>query len=160
MENVSDVSNISDLTTAILNEIDRQWSQAKQSEDQRLAISNFIVVIAVAAQGFIVEKDFPRRALVLAVSLVVLGLFGAIASAKYYERFRMSMTRVGRLRERLDELHPDLKLDETEQRADRKHAERYPRISRLRLHLIWRFLMLGIAVVGGYDIYVILRYGR
>jgi hypothetical protein len=77
----------SDYTDVLLNEIDRQWSQAKQSEDQRAALSNFIVVIAVAGQGFIVDRDFPRRALVVAVALAVLGLFGAIASAKYYERF-------------------------------------------------------------------------
>jgi hypothetical protein len=73
----------------------------------------FIIVIGVAAQGFIVDKDFPKRAMAVAISLVVLGLFGFLATAKYYERFRMSMSRVGRLREELDRLHADLKLDES-----------------------------------------------
>ena len=114
----------------------------------------------MAGQGFIVDSDFPKRALAVAVSLVVLGIFGAIASAKYYERFRMSMTRVGRFRERLDAIRPDLKLDETERHADAKHASRYPYTSRVRLHLLWRVLMLGIAVMGLFDVYVIVKYGH
>ena len=102
-----------DVTKIVLSEIDRQWGQAKQSEDQRATLSNFIVV---AAQGFIVDKGFPKRAMVVAVCLTILGLFGAIAVAKYYERFRLSMTRVGRLREQLDGLYPQVKLELDRQR--------------------------------------------
>ena len=53
----------------------------------------------------------------------------------------MSMTRVGRFREQLDVLNPDLKLDETEQRADHKRSSRNPLLSHLRLYLLWRLLM-------------------
>ena len=151
---------MANITEILLNEVGRQWSQAKQSEDQRAALSNFIVVIAVAGQGFIVDKDFPKRAMVLAVFMTLLGLFGAVAVAKYYERFRMSMTRVGRLREQLDSLHPELKLDEIEQRADARHSSRFPRLSHLRLHLLWRFLMLGIALMGAFDICMIMNFGH
>jgi hypothetical protein len=154
------MSDDAEINAIILSEIDRQWSQAKQSEDQRAALSNFIIVIAVAAQGFIVDKGFAKRTMVLAVSMVVLGIFGAIASGKYYERFRMSMARVGRLREQLDRLYPTLKLDETEQRADGKHTARYPRLSRIRLHLLWRFLMLGIAALGAFDLYMVCKLGQ
>jgi len=110
------------VTGMLTGEMDRQWAQAKQSEDQRAALSSFIIVIGVAAQGFIVDKDFPKRAMAVAISMVILGLFGFLATAKYYERFRMSMSRVGRLREELDHLHADLKLDEIEQRADNLSA--------------------------------------
>jgi hypothetical protein len=72
----------------------------------------------------------------------------------------MSMTRVGRLRERLDELHPDLRLADTEERADKKHFGRYPLIARVRLHLLWRLLMLGIALMGIIDVYLVLKYGH
>jgi hypothetical protein len=120
----------------------------------------FIIVIGVAAQGFIVDKDFPKRAMAVAISLVVLGLFGFLATAKYYERFRMSMSRVGRLREELDRLHADLKLDEIEQRADKKHAGRYPVSSWVRLHLLWEFLMVCIALLGAVDVYMICQFGH
>jgi hypothetical protein len=149
-----------EVTTILLNEIDRQWSQAKQSEDQRAILSNFIVVIAVASEGFMVSKDFPKRALVVAISMIILGLFGAVASAKYYERFRMSMTRVGRLREKLDDMYPDLGLDETEEKADLKHASRYSVLSALRLNFLWSILMLGIGLLGAFDAYIICKYGH
>lgn len=151
---------MADKADVILNEVDRQWSQARQSEDQRATLSNLILLIAVAAQGFIVEKDFPKRALVVAVALVLLGAFGTVAVAKYYERFRMSMSRVGRLRERLDRNIPDLGLDELERKADEKHRKRYPQLSSVRLHYLWRLLMLSIAILGVYDLYVIARYGN
>jgi len=147
-------------TEIILNDMERQWSQAKQSEDQRATLSNFIVVIALAAQGFVVDKDFPKRALAVAIIITLLGIFGALASAKYYERFRLSMTRVGRLRERLDAMHPNLKLDETEAIADGKHASRHPLLRRIRLNFLWRLLMLGIAALGLFDLYIILRFGK
>ena len=154
------MANIAEVKDIVLNEIDRQWSQAKQSEDQRATLSNFIVLIAVAAQGYIIDKDFPKRALVVAVVLMCLGLFGVVATAKYYERFRMSMTRVGRLREKLDGLFPDLKLDVTEALADRRHHSRYPYLSAVRLHLLWRAIMGSIFALGAYDLYVILEYGH
>ena len=149
-----------EIADVILNELGNQWRQAKQSEDQRAILSNFIVIIAVAAEGFIVDKDFPKRALAVAISMTVLGIFGAIASAKYYERFRLSMTRVGRLRERLDVIYPALGLDAIEERADLKHADRYPRLSKIRLNYLWRILMIGIAILGLFDVYIILKYGR
>ena len=149
---------MADTTDIILNELGRQWSQAKQSEDQRATLSNFIIIISVAAQGFIVQNDFPSRAMVVAVFLTLLGIFGAIASAKYYERFRLSMCRVGRLREKLDTLHPDLKLDELEALSDAKHLKRHPRLHRIRLNLLWRLMMFGIVALGLFDIYVIRRH--
>ena len=142
------------------SEIERQWGQARQSEDQRAALSNFIVVIAVAAQGFIVEKDFPKKAMALAVGLLVLGLFGAVALAKYYERFRLSMCRVGRLRERLDLVYPDLRLDEIEKVADAKHNGRYSVLSKVRLNIVWRVMMICIAGLGIADIVLICLYGH
>ena len=87
--------------------------------------------------------------MVVAVVMMGLGLFGIVATAKYYERFRMSMTRVGRLREQLDRIHPDLKLDETEKAADEKHSSRYPYLSIVRLHLLWRLMMGSIFALDG-----------
>ena len=154
------MANEKECTDILLNELDHQWSQAKQSEDQRAILSNFIVVIAVASEGFIVDKDFPKRALVVAISMIVLGVFGAVASAKYYERFRLSMTRVGRLREKLDAMYPQVGLDDIESNADFKHSDRYFILRHIRLNFLWRVLMLGIMLLGIFNVYVICKFGH
>jgi hypothetical protein len=154
------MANEKECADIILNELDHQWSQAKQSEDQRAILSNFIVVIAVASEGFVVDRDFPKRALVVAISMIVLGLFGAVASAKYYERFRLAMARVGRLREKLDLMYPQLGLDVAEKRADLKHAGRHSILRRIRLNFLWRLMMFGIALLGMFNVYMICKFGH
>ncbi len=136
----------------ILNEIDRQWGQAKQSEDQRATLTNIIVVVAAASQGYVAEKNFATDTVVIASFLIMIGIFGLFATAKYYERFRHSMCRVGRLRERLDTMYPTLELERTKDRADLEHARRYPKLSNLRLNHLWSLMMVGIAALGIFDL--------
>jgi hypothetical protein len=149
-----------EITQIILNEIDRQWSWAKQSADQRATFSNFILFLTLATQVFVVEKGFSRYVIALAVCIAALGIFGLVAVAKYFERFRIHAARVGRLRERLDRLHPGLKLDDTEMIADIKHNGRHPVTCHIRLHLLWQILMLGIALMGAFDVYMICKFGN
>jgi hypothetical protein len=60
--------------------------QFRQSENQRAVLTNFVLVIAAALSGFIVELHFELRTLPLSVLIVVIGWYGALAAAKYHER--------------------------------------------------------------------------
>jgi hypothetical protein len=148
---------MADITDVLLHTIDKQWSQAKQSEDQRATMTNYIIVLAIGLEGFIVQRQFDRGSPPLAVVIIFLGIYGAIASAKYYERFRLSVDRVRVIRGELDKLHSGAMLQSLEEKADELHEKHHPRLVKLRLHTLWLMLHLLICIGGIIDLIVILN---
>lgn len=147
---------MADAKDILLDQLDKQWTQARQSENQRAMMTNFLIVIYGILQGFIVQRKFDDPTIILAVVMIFLGVFGVLASYKYYERFRLSTCRVGRLMERLQELEPEANLKELEHKADSKHRTRYPRLHHLRLHKLWHALHWGIVILGIINLLIIL----
>lgn len=139
---------MADTTDVILSMLDKQWSQAQQSENQRAAMTNYVLIIFGGLQSFIVQRGFDEASLVLAIVMLLVGLWGTLASAKYYERFRLSTCRIGRWMERLEELDPKTALADVEERADALHKGRYPRLHKIRLHSIWNWLHIAMMIAG------------
>lgn len=144
-----------DATDIVLKQLEHQWVQARQCESQRASMTQYILVLSTALQGFIVQLQFSPSTLALGATLVFLGVYGAIVSAKYYERFRMHVCRIGRMMEWLEQQCPSAELSALEQRADARHSERHPRMSKLRLHTLWQLMHWAIAGAGLVDILVI-----
>ncbi|MBU1320197.1 MAG: hypothetical protein KKG33_12425 [candidate division Zixibacteria bacterium] len=147
---------MADVKDILLDQLDKQWARARQSENQRAQMTNFLIVIYGVLQGFIVQRKFDEPTIILACVMILLGIFGVLASFKYYERFRLSTCRVGRIMERLKELEPLANLEELEAVADKKHQARYPRLVRLRLHKLWHALHFGIIILGIVNLLIIL----
>ena len=66
------------------------WSehraQLRQSESQRAVLTNYVLAIAAAISGLVVQQRFRIQTLPLSVLVVLIGLYGALAAAKYHER--------------------------------------------------------------------------
>ncbi len=66
------------------------WSehreQLRQSESQRAVLTNYVLAIAAAISGLVVQQHFRLQTLPLSVLVVLIGLYGALAAAKYHER--------------------------------------------------------------------------
>jgi hypothetical protein len=139
---------MADDTEVLLKFFDEDWRQVRQSEDQRTAFSNIILLIASAVFGFLTQYGLTRNALPLTVLLIVLGIFGGIASEKLYERSKLHMELAWAWRRRIYELHPDIQLDRLTGEAEEVHRKRFPRLFGLHLHLVWVALQLSIAVAG------------
>ncbi len=152
---MEDEDNTTSAENSILSIIDKQWSQAQQSEGQRATVTNFLLIIAAGLQGFVVQRRFDHAALGVALVLIFLGVYGAVISAKYYERFRMSMCRVGKMIDTLEKINPNVAIWTAQERADELHASRYPVLVRLRLHVLWCILHIAIAILGAVDSLVI-----
>jgi hypothetical protein len=147
--------HVADDVDILLAVLDRQWSQAKQSEDQRASTTDKLIVVFLALQGFIVQRQFDKSSMALAIIIVALGIYGLVITEKYYERFRLHVCRVGRLQERLQVLQPAANMDELEALADAKHRTRHPFMYRLRLHVLWRLLQCGVILAGIADCAVV-----
>jgi hypothetical protein len=122
--------------------------QLRQSENQRAALTNYVLVITAAISGFVVQQHFTLRTLPLSFLIIIIGLYGAVAAAKYHERADYHLLQARALTRVLVEAgvlaDHDTVLTEYRQQHDRK----YPRLHRLRLNRLWTGLHLGIAVYG------------
>jgi len=127
---------------------DEDWRQVRQSEDQRTAFTNITLLIASAVFGFLTQYGLTRNMLPLTVLLIALGLFGAVASQKLYERSKLHMELAWTWQKRLSELHPDIQFERLKAEAEKTQRKRFPRLFRLHLHLVWIALQLSFAVAG------------
>lgn len=122
--------------------------QMRQSENQRSVLTNYILVIVAALSGFIVQQDLRPGTLPLSSLIVVMGLYGAITTAKYHERADYHLAQARALTRVLTDLGalPDNKaaLDDVRQ----THYGRYRLMGRVRLHALWTGLHIGIALYG------------
>ena len=151
---------MSDTIDVLLYFIEENWTQTRQHENQRATISNLIVIIAAAISGVITQSGFNKDSLPLALILVALGIYGAIASAKLYERSQYHNKRANYLRTRLDELCPDAEIVKLKTLADKEHRDHYPILAtRISLHNVWLLLHIFIALLGAvFTIIIILKF--
>jgi hypothetical protein len=143
-------------TQILLTFINYQWSQAQQSENQRATMTNFIIVITTLLQGFIVERQFDLTSIMVAILMIFLGIFGIIISVKYYERFRISTNRIGEMMKYLDNMHKSAKLRALQKIADKEHNQRFPKMSKVRLHRLWYAFHTSIIIFGITNVIIII----
>lgn len=125
-----------------------QRSQARQSENQRAVMTEIVAIIALSAFAHLaLHHGSVLVSLLVAVAVCLLGLFGAIIAAKYYERF-MHMDCAQAIRARLDNLYPDLHLIEDWSNDRSQHERNFAVLYTIRLHHPGVGLHLGIAAAG------------
>ena len=147
---------MADQSDAVLAYWSEHRQQLRQSEEQRAVLTNYILVIASALTGLIAQQKLALDTLPVAILLMLLGTYGAITVAKYHERAEYHLTQARALTQTLTRhgvLPEDtVLLDEHR----RKHYDKYPRLHRIRLHMLWTGLHAAIAVSGLVLVIVIL----
>ena len=125
-----------------------EWAQARHLEDQRATITNMVLLIVFVALGFISEKGLSTDILPVTIALIALGIFGALASEKLYERNQFHIQRARFLRRKVYELRAEAKIDEVRSKAREVHNKEFPRLSKIRLHHVWLVLHIAISLIG------------
>jgi hypothetical protein len=138
--------------TATDNVVLAYWSeqrdQLRQSESQRAVLTNYILAIAAALSGLVVQQRFRTQTLPLSVLVVLIGLYGALATAKYHERASYHLSQARALTRALVQSGD---LPDNKALLDRFRDEHYRENSwlyRVRLHWLWTGLHLGVAAWG------------
>jgi type IV secretory pathway TrbF-like protein len=139
---------VADQSDAVLAYWSEHRQQLRQSEDQRAVLTNYVLVIASALTGFIAQQKLALDTLPVAILMMVLGGYGAITVAKYHERADYHLTQARALTRTLTDLGvlsaDTALLDDYRQR----HYDKYPRLRRVRLHLLWTGLHTAIGAGG------------
>lgn len=141
-------NSMSDEINVLLKFCEEEWTQRRQSENQRSLMTNILMTAAMAIVVIIIQKGLVIGVIPLASLLIFTGTYGALTTAKFYERGEAHMARARQWRKRIDELCPQAKLIESMSSAHSKHNERYPILTRVRLYFLWIFLHASIATIG------------
>jgi hypothetical protein len=132
---------MADNVNVLLAMYNEQCNQARHYESQRATVSGFLIAISAALIGLMTyDKSISRSDLPPAIFLLALGIFGALSSSKHYERSLRHGKRAQKYREKLNELIPELGINELRVKADEETNSRFKRLYKLRLHHIWHFL--------------------
>jgi hypothetical protein len=125
-----------------------QRAQLRQSETQRSVLTNYVLTIAAAVSGFVIQQHFRSQTLPLSVLVVLTGLYGAVSAAKYHERASYHLGQARALTRVLVQSGALADNDAVLGQSRLGHYQQYPRLSRLRLHWLWTGLHLGVAAYG------------
>jgi hypothetical protein len=125
-----------------------QRNQARQCENHRAMLSAMVVLACTAAAAGSLAVHSVQIDVCLAGAIVALGVFGALACHKYYERHQMHMAEAQALRRQLSSLRPRLGIESGWRDARAAHHSRYPVLYQVRLHHLWVAVQLIVAVVG------------
>ena len=133
---------MADDTEVLLAFVHEHWEEMRHAENQRSTITNMIMVITSLIVGLISQVGLAKGSIVLAILLTVLGIYGALVTAKLYERHQFDQRRLDFWYTRIDELHPNAQFLSLRQKADDTHAKEFPRLVKLRVHRLWIILAL------------------
>jgi hypothetical protein len=133
------------------------WEEIRHTEKQRATLTNLIILIASVVLGLIGQKGLSRDFIAGAILLVILGLYGAITTLKFYERYRFLQARLYRWYDHIDESHPQAQFLKLRAEADVEHEKGFPRLVKLHVHQLWLTLHAAIALSGLVLLIVILR---
>ena len=114
------------------------------------AVASAFIGIAGAVIGIIIfNKGLTRLDLPLALFLIALGAFGAVFSAKQYERIQLHTRRARGYRDAYDALLFGSPLKSIKWEADEDNSKKFPKLSALRLNRFWIAMNLANSVLGG-----------
>lgn len=124
-------------------------SRALHINEQRASLTNFMITIAAALLAFIINARFAVATLPLSGFISLLGLFGLLSSVKFNQHYHRYHLEAKLIRERLDELCPDCRLEAILGEAYSLNLQRYPRMEKyVRVVFLWSLLHASIFVIG------------
>ena len=124
-------------------------SEARHHEQQRATVTGFFSALAAGILTVVgMDRALTASDIPASLFLVAIGVFGCVFSAKQYERFFVNMERARRFREALEDSLEGSNIRGIKRGADRDAAERFPRLHKSRLGLLWVVLHALIALFG------------
>ncbi|MER5889136.1 hypothetical protein ABT160_35375 [Streptomyces sp. NPDC001941] len=140
---------MADETDVLLELWKGQREEARQLEAQRAALTNIVIVMAGAALGFLAQQGgLQLSSLGVTVPMFVLGGFGAVASAKYAERWVVHAGLADAFRREVGLRHPGLDLDAVVAANRVERQALFPRVHRIKIWLLWVLLHSAVSLGG------------
>jgi hypothetical protein len=133
----------------LLKMYETRYMLAKQAEDQRATMSNFLITIAAVMFAFISQQGFSKKTILVSLLTIILGFFGLFMSTKYAQHYLNNYRVAMGIRERIAQLCPEAQLQEIEHKASDEIAHRYLFFSKFPTLYLWSALHISVCLVGG-----------
>ncbi|MFG1808222.1 hypothetical protein [Streptomyces sp. NPDC049040] len=140
---------MADDTDVLLELWKGQREEARQMENQRAALTTVVIAVAAAGFGFLTQQG-PLRPSSLGVTLpmFMLGAFGAVACTKYGERWAVHYGQATALHRAIGLRHGSLDLPGLVAASRAEHQAEFPRISKVKIWVLWVGLHSAISAGG------------
>jgi hypothetical protein len=126
-----------------------QVEQARQHENMRANAANIVFGAGAVVAGFLYDNDAPHgEGRMLAIGLILIGVFGVAIVAKHYERNRMHVAVAQEYRAALEERLPGSNVDRLRSQGRRTHKKAYWLLSELGLNWLWTAASLVFVMAG------------
>lgn len=137
-------------------------THGRHHETLRATTSNILLAVAAGIIAVVTHGDTPLliEYWPLTTLLICIGLFGALFSAKYHERFCMHTERARQYRDALEVSLPATQIRKLKTAADAISKAKFPKLFDLRLHRFWVALHLAVATLGVILTILLFTYGR
>jgi purine-cytosine permease-like protein len=132
----------------LLRYYEEQWEQIRHLENQRATFINIVIVVSVGIVGFVMQQGLGPASIPLAVMLVVLGVYGSIASQKFYERYGLHRRHAEKWLGQINHLVPNARLTALHKEAQKEHESKYRILSKIHVHIVWLTFNLLITIIG------------
>jgi hypothetical protein len=132
----------------LLKLIDGQLALIRHYEEQRSTVTNFILVAASLAIGFLTQKGISLTSIPVTILLIVLGIYGAVTVTKLYERTQFSSAFIKHYTNLVNELYPDAGIAAVREKVRAEHRIKFPTLKRLHMYQLWGTLHIVIALTG------------
>ncbi|NJL55428.1 hypothetical protein HC928_09745 [bacterium] len=132
----------------LLKMYETKYVLAKQAEDQRATMSNFLITIAAVMFAFISQQGFSRKIIPVSLLTILLGLFGLFMSTKYSQHYLKNYAGSTLIRNRIAQLCPEAQLLEIEKESIDKNLRRNPFLAKVPTLHLWIALHSAICLIG------------
>ena len=122
---------MADKIDVLLKIHDEHAAQARQHENQRERIANYILIIVGILVTFISNSNFAAYSIPASMLLIILGIYGFMFTRKHYERNRLHVSILSKF---LEEINKELTkknsskstLKEIRNAGEQTHYENFP----------------------------------
>jgi hypothetical protein len=152
---------MSDKVDILLKYWEEERAQGRQSENQRATVTNYIIIISSLIITFVVNNKLEFYLWPLAIMLVFLGVFGIVITRKYYERWKLHMSRAKYLMEEaqgiLDiDTSVAMKKGRKEHKEDCQKNYLFKNIHAFPLYKLWDVFYIFIILIGVVFLFIII----
>lgn len=132
----------------LLKMYETRYMLAKQAEDQRATMSNFLITITAVMFAFISQQSFSPKTILISLLTILLGLFGLFMSAKYSQHYLKNFAGAKLIRNRISYLCPEAQLLEIDDKVSDGNKSRSPFLSKVPTLYLWTALHSAICLIG------------
>lgn len=131
-------------TEALLEYYKEQLQHGRHIEVQRSTVAGIAFTMSGAIIGELLKHGpLSRQQLPYTVTLLCVGLFALVLSAKLYERFRLHNETAKLARNMLEP-----RLAALRKQAEDTNRTKYPKVFAVRLHVIWNLTFAVVTAIG------------